>query len=170
MTADTSERALLSVEAARDAVLAAAEPVGTERLRVADALSRVIAETAIARVSLPPWPNSAMDGYAIRAADTAAASDEDPVRLEIIGDIRAGAEPDVVVRHGTGARIATGAPLPVGADAVVPVEATTPLDATGMPGPRGRDATGPVPAAPVEVLELLERLAEAGIVRSLTPV
>jgi molybdopterin molybdotransferase len=139
--------ALLSVEAARDAVLAAAGPVDTERLPVADALGRVIAETAIARVSLPPWPNSAMDGYAILAADTVAASEEEPVRLEIIGDIRAGAEPEIVVRHGTGARIATGAPLPAGADAVVPVEATTPLDAIGAAGPRGRDATGPVPAA-----------------------
>jgi hypothetical protein len=82
---------LLSVEAARDAVLAAAEPVGTERVPVGDTLGRVIAEAAIAGVSLPPWPNSAMDGYAIVAADTAAASDEEPVRLEIIGDIRAGA-------------------------------------------------------------------------------
>jgi molybdopterin molybdotransferase len=139
--------ALLSVEAARDAVLATAGPVDTERLAVADALGRVIAETAIARVSLPPWPNSAMDGYAILAADTLGASEGEPVRLEIIGDIRAGAEPDVVVRHGTGARIATGAPLPAGADAVVPVEDTTPLDAIGAAGPRGRDATGPVPAA-----------------------
>ena len=151
---------LLSVEAARDAVLAAAEPVGTERVPVGDTLGRVIAEAAIAGVSLPPWPNSAMDGYAIVAADTAAASDEEPVRLEIIGDIRAGAEPDVVVRHGTGARIATGAPLPAGADAVVPVEGTTPLDATGAartawtrrdgtgPGRVPRSRGSPSPAAP----------------------
>ena len=62
---------LLSVEAARDAVLAATEPVGTESIAPADALGRVTAETVSGRVSLPPWPNSAMDGYAIRAADTA---------------------------------------------------------------------------------------------------
>jgi molybdopterin molybdotransferase len=138
---------LLSVEAARDAVLAVAEPVGTERIAIADALGRVTAETVTARVSLPPWPNSAMDGYAIYAADTAPAREEAPVELRVIGDIAAGAAPDVEVAPGTAARIATGARLPDGADAVVPVEATTPLDAARRLGPRGRDATGPLPAA-----------------------
>ncbi len=88
-----------------------------------------------------------MDGYAIRAADTAAATETAPVELQVIGDIAAGAAPDVVVGPGTAARIATGARLPDGADAVVPVEATTPLDAARRLGPRGRDATGPLPAA-----------------------
>ena len=138
---------LLSVEVARDAVLAAAEPVGTERVAAADALGRVTAESVTAAVSLPPWPNSAMDGYAIRAADTAGASEATPVELQVIGDIAAGAAPDVVVVPGTAARIATGARLPDGADAVVPVEATTPLDAARRLGPRGRDATGPLPSA-----------------------
>ncbi len=138
---------LLSVEAARDAILAVAEPVDTERVAAADALSRVTAETVTAAVSLPPWPNSAMDGYAIRAADTSGAGEATPVEIQIIGDIAAGAAPDVVVGPGTAARIATGARLPDGADAVVPVEATTPLDAARRLGPRGRDATGPLPAA-----------------------
>ena len=138
---------LLSVEAARDAVLAVAEPVGAERIGVADALGRITAETVVAIVSLPPWPNSAMDGYAIRAADTTGATESTPVELRVIGDIAAGAAPHVVVSAGTAARIATGARVPEGADAVVPVEATTPLDAAGRLGPRGRDATGPVPVA-----------------------
>ena len=138
---------LLSVEAARDAVLAATEPVGTESIAPADALGRVTAETVSGRVSLPPWPNSAMDGYAIRAADTVGATETKPVELRVIGDIAAGAAPDVTVEPGTAARIATGARMPAGADAVVPVEATTPLDATGRAGSRGRDATGPVPNA-----------------------
>ncbi len=138
---------LLSVEAARDAVLAATEPVGMESIAAADALGRVTAETVSGRVSLPPWPNSAMDGYAIRAADTAGATETEPVELRVIGDIAAGAAPDVTIDPGTAARIATGARMPAGADAVVPVEATTPLDASGQPGPRGRDATGPVPSA-----------------------
>ena len=138
---------LLSVEAARDAILAAAEPVGTERVAAADALTRVTAETVAAAVSLPPWPNSAMDGYAICAADTAAAAEATPVELQVIGDIAAGAAPDVTVAQGTAARIATGARIPDGADAVVPVEATTPLDAARRLGPRGRDATGPLPSA-----------------------
>jgi molybdopterin molybdotransferase len=88
-----------------------------------------------------------MDGYAIVAADTASAEEAGPVTLRVIGDIAAGAAPAVTVVPGTAARIATGARLPEGADAVVAVEATTPLDAAGNPGSRGRDATGPLPAA-----------------------
>jgi molybdopterin molybdotransferase len=145
---------LLSVEAARDAVLAAARPTGSERVGIGDALGRVAAETAVARTSLPPWPNSAMDGYAIRAADTDAAGDGRPARLEVIGEVRAGFAPDVTARSGTAVRIATGARIPDGADAVVPVELTTPFDAAGEAGPRGRDATGPLPAA-IEVHEVV---------------
>jgi molybdopterin molybdotransferase len=88
-----------------------------------------------------------MDGYAIRAADTDGATETKPIELRVIGDIAAGAAPDAMVEPGTAARIATGARMPAGADAVVPVESTTPLDATGRPGPRGRDATGPAPSA-----------------------
>lgn len=138
---------LLSVEAARAAILAGAAPVETERLRTAAALGRVVGEPITARISLPPWTNSAMDGYAVRAGDTTDAIDESPIQLVVVGDTRAGASPAAIVRPGTAVRIATGALLPPGADAVVPVELTTPLDAEGQPGPRGRDATGPLPAA-----------------------
>ena len=147
MTASPPNPNLIRLEAARDAVLAVAGPVAAEPVAAADALGRITAETVSARISLPPWPNSAMDGYAIRAADTAGASDDAPIELRVVGDIAAGAEPDAILTPGTAARIATGARLPDGADAVVPVEATTPLDAARRPGPRGRDATGPVPAA-----------------------
>jgi molybdopterin molybdotransferase len=146
MTVSTGP-ALLSVEAARDAVLAAAVTLGTESIAVADALGRVVAERVTARVSLPPWPNSAMDGYAIRSDDTRDATDASPIRLEVVGDVRAGVASGAIIGAGTAARIATGARLPAGANAVIPVEATTPLDAAGQPGPRGRDATGPLPAA-----------------------
>ena len=67
-----------------------------------------------------------MDGYAIRAADVAGAGEADPVRLTVVGEVRAGVAPDARVLGGTAIRIATGAPLPPGADAVVPVELTTP--------------------------------------------
>ncbi len=137
----------LSVEAARDAILAAVEPVGSERINTAAALGRVVAETLTARVSLPPWPNSAMDGYAIRAADTENAAEDEPVELRVIADIAAGAAPGVVIEAGAAARIATGARLPDGADAVVPVELTTPIAASGRQGPRDRDAAGPLPAS-----------------------
>ena len=122
---------LLSLETARDAVLAVAEPVGTERVAAADSFGRITAETVTASVALPPWANSAMDGYAVRSADTAGATEDAPVELRVIGDVAAGAAPDVTVVPGTAVRIATGARLPEGADAVVPVEDTTPLDAAG---------------------------------------
>lgn len=138
---------LLSVEAAREAILADVVPVGVERTSTAASLGRVVAEPVTARLSLPPWANSAMDGYAVRAADTASAREDAPVQLRVIGDIAAGAAPEVEVVPGSAVRIATGARLPGGADAVVPVELTTPLDVDGRPGSRGRDATGPVPPA-----------------------
>lgn len=140
---------LLSVEAARAAVLAAIPgPLPAERLGTADALGRVLAEPAIATTDLPPWDNSAMDGYAVRAADVATASEETPVTLRVVGEARAGVAPAVQVMPGTAVRIATGAPVPQGADAVVPVELTTALGADEAPsGRRGRDASGPLPAA-----------------------
>ena len=138
---------LLSVEAAQDAILRGLEPLESETIAVAGALGRVIADQVVAQVSLPPWDNSAMDGYAIRASDTTDATEAKPIQLRVIGDVRAGTAADVNVATGTAVRIATGAPVPGSADAVVPVELTTPLDANSRTGPRGRDATGPVPAA-----------------------
>jgi molybdopterin molybdotransferase len=139
---------LLSVEEARHRIMAGVVPLPAEPVAVLAALGRVVAEPALATTSLPPWDNSAMDGYAIRAADTAGATDEAPARLRVVGEVRAGAAPDGRVERGTAIRIATGAIVPPGADAVVPVELTTPVNDTGRAmGPRGRDATGPLPAA-----------------------
>jgi molybdopterin molybdotransferase len=139
---------LLSVEDARAAVFAAIEgPTPVEIAWLMEARGRVLAEPVTSPIALPPWHNSAMDGYAIRATDVAAATDDEPVRLEVVGEVRAGQPPDVMVQRGTAVRIATGAPVPSRADAVVPVEGTTPLAAGGQPaGARGRDATGPLPA------------------------
>jgi molybdopterin molybdotransferase len=149
VTAPAPALALLSVEEARAAVLATVPgPTEIEVAYLSDGLGRVLAEPVISTTALPPWDNSAMDGYAIRAADTDGATEDAPVRLEVIGDVGAGRAPDVEVRRGTAVRIATGAPVPPGATAVVPVELTTPLGADSAPsGPRGRDATGPLPAA-----------------------
>ena len=140
--------ALLSVETARERVLAAiAGPTAVETHAPENALWHVLAAPVTAATDLPPWDNSAMDGYAIRVADVAAAAEDGPVRLQVVGEVSAGGVARGAVGPGTAIRIATGAPLPEGADAVVPVEATTPLDAAGTPGPRGRDATGPLPVA-----------------------
>jgi len=147
-TAPTRGPGLLNVEAARDLVLAAIPaPLPAEEVPTDGALGRVLAAPVIAATDLPPWDNSAMDGYALRAADTAGATEHEPVRLAVVGEVRAGAAPEMTVGAGFAVRIATGAPLPLGANAVVPVEETTPIDEAGMPGPRGRAAAGPLPAA-----------------------
>ena len=139
---------LLSVDAAQATVLAGVEPLAEiERVSPEAALGRVLAESLTAGVSLPPWNNAAMDGYAVRAADVADATEGRATRLTVVGELRAGSAPDARVMPETTIRIATGAPMPNGADAVVPVEITTPLDASGNPGPRGREAAGPLPAA-----------------------
>jgi molybdopterin molybdotransferase len=139
---------LRTVEEARAAVLAAVDgPVAIEIASLSEALGRVVAGPVIARTALPPWDNSAMDGYAVRAADTVGATEEAPIRLEVVGEVRAGSAPDADVPGGGSIRIATGAPIPPGADAVVQVELTTPLGPDGQPaGPRGRDASGPLPS------------------------
>jgi molybdopterin molybdotransferase len=139
---------LRSVESAREAILGEIlGPVGEEVLPVDGALGRVLARDVVAAVTLPPWDNSAMDGYAIRAGDVADGTETAPARLTITGEVPAGGRSDRAVEPGSAIRIATGAPIPPGADAVVPVEQTTPLDAAGVAGQRGRDALGPVPAA-----------------------
>ena len=134
MTADR----LLSVEEARDRVFAAiAGPTEMEVAWLSEGLGRVATDHVTSPIALPPWDNSAMDGYAIRSADTSSATEDAPVQLEVIGEVRAGQPPDSEVRHGTAIRIATGAPVPPGADAVIPVEQTTPLDAAGSRRARG---------------------------------
>jgi molybdopterin molybdotransferase len=144
----TASDRLLSVEEAQERIFAAiAGPTEPEVTWLSEALGRVVAERVDSPISLPPWDNSAMDGYAIRASDTGGATEDAPATIEIIGEVRAGGAPEFTVRRGTAVRIATGAPIPPGADAVIPVEQTTPLDAAGaVAGERGRDATGPLPA------------------------
>ncbi len=115
---------LLSLDEARERMLEDVLPLRAETLPLPEALGRVLAEDVSALLTLPPWDNSAMDGYAVRAADVAAASPESPVALRVIGEVAAGHEPDETVRSGTAMRILTGAMLPPGADAVVKVEDT----------------------------------------------
>lgn len=105
-------------------ILAAIRPVPPRELDLADADGGVLAEDITALWPLPPFDNSSMDGYAVRAADIAAATDNAPVELAVRGEVAAG---DTGAHHlapGSCLRIMTGAPLPDGADAVVPVELT----------------------------------------------
>ncbi|MFV8317970.1 gephyrin-like molybdotransferase Glp [Mycobacterium sp. 23] len=91
---------------------------------LADALGLVLADDIVAPLSLPVFDNSAMDGYAVRAEDTAGATPERPVVLPVAEDIPAGRTDELALKPGTAHRIMTGAPLPAGATAIVPVEAT----------------------------------------------
>jgi molybdopterin molybdotransferase len=115
---------MLSVAEARRRVLEAVASLPTEKVNISDALGRVPSETHLAPHDLPRFDNSAMDGYAVRGADAEAASEAVPVKLRVIGEVKAGDAPDLQVERGTAARIMTGAPLPMGADAIVPVEET----------------------------------------------
>lgn len=104
----------------------------TERVPIARAHDRVLASTVVATADVPSFDRSAMDGYAVVAADTKGASREQPVTLRLAGRLYAGdrADADVEIRPGVCVEIATGAPLPAGADAVVMVEETA-LDGAG---------------------------------------
>ena len=115
---------MLSLAEALARVTAGAHALQAERVRLADAHGRVLAADVHARRTLPPWANSAMDGYAVRTADVAAAAPDAPVRLRVLETVAAGRVPAHAVREGQAARIMTGAPLPEGADCVVRVEDT----------------------------------------------
>jgi len=93
-------------------------------LPLGDALGAILAEEVVAPEPVPPFANTAMDGYALRAGDTAGASPDAPVRLRVVDDLAAGRAPDVAVGPGEAIRIMTGAPMPDGADAIVMVERT----------------------------------------------
>ena len=84
----------------------------------------MLAEDTTALLTLPPWDNSAMDGFAVRSADVGTATPERPVTLRVIGEVAAGHEPAASVEAGTAVRMLTGAMVPPGADAVVKVEDT----------------------------------------------
>ncbi len=120
----------LSVREAVERGVAAVEPLESEEIALEDSLGRVLAGDVTAPVDQPPWDNSAMDGYAARAADVRGASPDTPVRLRVVDDIPAGGFPSRPLGAGEAARIMTGAPVPEGADSVVRVEHTDAGDAT----------------------------------------
>lgn len=139
----------LPVEEACRRVVAGVSPLPAERVALEDALGRVLARDIVSRVTLPPWENSAMDGFACRAADVAGATDAAPATLRVVDSIAAGAFPSRAIVAGEAARIMTGAPVPEGADTVIRVEDTAidgdrvlvrdPRDAGRNVRPRGED-------------------------------
>ncbi len=119
---------MISIDEARDYVLAACPALPATELAVADALGCVLATAVSAAEDVPPFANSAVDGYAVRAADVAAAGTANPIELPVVDEIAAGKGADRALAQGEAIRIMTGAPMPEGSDAVVMVEDTERLD------------------------------------------
>ncbi|MEP6775309.1 MAG: gephyrin-like molybdotransferase Glp [Chloroflexota bacterium] len=126
-----------TVTEALAAILAGFQPLPSIEVELADALGMVLAGDITSDMDIPPFDNSSMDGYAVRAADTTSATDDHPVSLRVTGYLPAGGAPAPTdrVERGTAFRIMTGAPIPPGADAVVRFEDTSegrPLDAPAL--------------------------------------
>jgi molybdopterin molybdotransferase len=103
---------LITIEHAREIVLGAVQPLPHETVAIADALGRVLAQDVVARGDVPPFPSSAMDGYAIKAGQA-------PRSLSVVGESRAGTPTETVVTDGEAIRVSTGAAVPEGAEAVI---------------------------------------------------
>jgi molybdopterin molybdotransferase len=140
-------RPLMSLEDARARILDGLLPLPAETLPLREALGRVLAVDVDALLTLPPWDNSAMDGFAVRSGDIANASALAPVTLRVVGEVAAGHVPEGRVEPGTAVRILTGAMLPADADAVVPVEESdAPQGVAGLPAAVAIAAAMPVGA------------------------
>jgi len=130
-------------------VLDAMPPLPVEETDLRSTLGMVLAADVVAEHPIPPFPNSGMDGFAVRSADVASA----PVELQVVEDVAAGSVPSVPVEPGTAIKIMTGAPMPEGADAVVIVEDSESLDdgvvrllSSASPGQHVRRAGGDIEA------------------------
>jgi molybdopterin molybdotransferase len=110
---------------ARAGVLERLAPLGIRQVGLADVLGCVLATDVAAAEDLPPFANSAMDGFAVAGADLAGAGEDTPVALEITGEVFAGTGRLPTVEPGRAVRIMTGGAIPPGADTVVPVEQTS---------------------------------------------
>ena len=147
MAQRSHEETLISVADHLASVLAQVEPLEPLELPLRAAAGLTLADDVQARVDLPVWDNSAMDGYALRAADTDAASNADPVALRVVGEVAAGSALDPALESGAAVRIMTGAPVPSAADAVVPIEDVRAPGETR--GEAGWDARSVVVTTPV---------------------
>ena len=115
---------MLSVEEARKKILENFSILPSEDKLILDSLGQILSENITAKFPIPPLDNSAMDGYAVVSGDTIGATNNQPVKLKVIGSIAAGYVPTKKIESGQSMRIMTGAPIPKGADAVIPFEET----------------------------------------------
>jgi molybdopterin molybdotransferase len=170
---------VISLSEAQARVLSGIEVLPARTVAVVDAAGLVLASDVVATEPIPPFANTAMDGYAVRAGDTAGASETAPVELRVVGELPAGRAPTIAVGPREAIRIMTGAPIPDGADAIVMVENTQRLDpGTGdagvrvmrpaEPGDHVRPAAGDVaPGVVVFGAGTVLRAAHLGVLASL---
>ncbi|MBT5876167.1 MAG: molybdopterin molybdotransferase MoeA [Candidatus Latescibacteria bacterium] len=132
-----NSESMLTVEEAKEKVLASVQTLGVERVPLAESLNRVLAQNVAPDYDIPPHDNSSVDGYAVRFEDVANATEAEPCRLSVCEDIPAGTVPVHSVGTGQASRIMTGAMVPPGANAVVMVENTVDhsLKAVGITKP-----------------------------------
>ncbi|MEM3622448.1 MAG: molybdopterin-binding protein [Candidatus Bathyarchaeia archaeon] len=119
-------RKLLTLEEARKVIHQhfKPKPLGVEEIPLLEAWNRVLAENVTAKMDIPPFNRSTVDGYAVKAEDTFGAEENKPIKMKICGTVNAGEMPKIIVKQGTAAEIVTGAPIPEGADAVLMFEHT----------------------------------------------
>jgi molybdopterin molybdotransferase len=166
---------VISLAEAQARVLSGIQPLAPRRVATAEAFGLVLAADVVAGEPIPPFANTAMDGYAVRAGDTAGASESTPATLRVVGDLPAGRAPTTAVGPGEAIRIMTGAPIPDGADAIVMVELTERVGDTEVrilrpadPGDHVRPAAGDVaPGELVFVAGTVLRAAHLGVLASL---
>ena len=113
---------MISLDQARSEILARISPLGDETVPIEDAIGRTLASGVSSREALPPFDNTAMDGFVVRHADLAEASETHPVPLPTVEVIEAGRPASRPLAAGEAMRIFTGAPIPEGGDAIVPFE------------------------------------------------
>ena len=138
------EEEMLSVEEARAQILAHFDILDPHDTPLLEAIGLTLAADLIANIDVPPNPNSAMDGYALRAVDVSGASETDPSVLPVTATVAAGDAPGANVEPGTAVRIMTGAPIPDGADAVVPFEDTDEQERAAASGDLGRGTSAEI--------------------------
>lgn len=146
---------LLNVDRALEQILIQIEQLPSEEIPLPKSLGCILAQDIIANTNLPPFANSAVDGFALIATDATLASQDNPVTLPVIQDIPAGKAPDKPLSDGEAARIMTGAPLPLGATAVIPVEDTD--------SDWSRDGSSPLP----ESVTILKSIDEGANIRQI---
>ncbi len=115
---------MINVEEAQEIIFDKIKTIGDSEVGIQDALGRILSEDVFSERAIPPWANSAMDGYAVKAEDIKDASKENPAELKVIERIQAGVKAKSILKNGEAIRIMTGAPIPQGADAIVLQEET----------------------------------------------